>query len=78
MRSSFPEALRFGDRSRRTVADHPNRQIEEWFQKLPGKTKTPRQRLCMMKRLYEIIGMLTISIATMLALLLLQLITAGH
>jgi hypothetical protein len=43
---------------------------------LPGKTKTPRQRLCMMKRLYEIIGMLTISVATMLALLLLQLITA--
>jgi hypothetical protein len=30
------------------------------------------------KRFYEIIGMLTISVATMLALVLLQLITAGH
>jgi hypothetical protein len=30
-----------------------------------------------MKRFYEIIGMLTIGIATMLALVLLQLITAG-
>jgi hypothetical protein len=32
----------------------------------------------MMKRVYEIVGMLTISVATMLALVLLQLITAGH
>jgi hypothetical protein len=31
-----------------------------------------------MKRFYEIIGMLTISVATMLALVLLQLISAGH
>jgi hypothetical protein len=31
-----------------------------------------------MKRFYEIIGMLTISVSTMLALVLLQLITADH
>jgi hypothetical protein len=31
-----------------------------------------------MERFYEIIGMLTISVSTMLALVLLQLITAGH
>jgi hypothetical protein len=30
------------------------------------------------KRFYEIIGMLTISVATVLALVLLQLITAAH
>ncbi len=31
-----------------------------------------------MKRFYEIVAMLTVGIATMLALVLLQLITAGH
>jgi hypothetical protein len=31
-----------------------------------------------MKRLYEIVAMLTIGVATMLSLVLLQLITAGH
>jgi hypothetical protein len=30
------------------------------------------------KRFYEIVAMLTVGIATMLALVLLQLITAGH
>jgi hypothetical protein len=30
------------------------------------------------KRFYEIVAMLTVGVATMLALVLLQLITAGH